>query len=70
MRLRGSFYLRDNTLRYPRAPIPTTELNDNELLTMLGYLEHWALGARVLACGPAGSVGVDPWPLTRKNSLP
>ena len=27
---------------------------------MLGYLENWAFGARVLACGPAGSVGVDP----------
>jgi hypothetical protein len=45
-------------------------LQDNHLLTKLDYLERRAFGARVLACRPAGSVGVDPWPLTRKKSSP
>ena len=40
-----------------------TEPNDNWLLTKLDYLESWAFGACVLACGPAGSVGVDPMAL-------
>jgi hypothetical protein len=47
-----------------------TGLNDSDLLTKLDYLESWALGARVLACRPASSVGVDPWPLTPKKSSP
>ena len=38
--------------------------------TTSGGLESWAFGARVLACGPAGNVGVDPWPLTPKSSSP
>jgi hypothetical protein len=42
--------------------------DDNQLLTKLDYLEGRAFGARVLACEPAGSVGVDPWPLTLKSS--
>jgi hypothetical protein len=37
-----------------------TEPNDNQILTKLDYLESRAFGACVLACGPAGSVGVDP----------
>lgn len=32
----------------------------NQLLTKFDYLNVWAFGARVLAFGPAGSVGVDP----------
>jgi hypothetical protein len=43
---------------------------DNEPLTKLDYLKSWAFGARVLACGPAGSIGVNPWRLTRKKSSP
>jgi hypothetical protein len=40
--------------------IRTFALKDNHLLTKLDYLDSWAFGARALACGPAGSVGVDP----------
>ena len=56
--------------RVPRANSNMTEPNDNFLLTKLDYLGSWAFGACVLACGPAGSVGVDPWPLTPKSSSP
>jgi hypothetical protein len=55
---------------YRARQFKMTEPNDNWLLTKLDYLEGWAFGARVLACGPAGSVGVDPWPLTPKSSSP
>ena len=40
-----------------------TEPNVNLPLTKLDYLDSWAFGARVLACGPAGSVGVNPMTL-------
>jgi hypothetical protein len=53
-----------------RAPSLNDEaiaVSPNQLLTKLDYLESWAFGARVLACRPAGSVGVDPWPLTLKS---
>jgi hypothetical protein len=43
-----------------RANSKMIEPKDNQLLTKLNYLEGWAFGARVLACGLAGSVGVDP----------
>jgi hypothetical protein len=80
--LDGSRLLRANHLKsgcawvevqvrvYRARQFKMTEPNDNWLLTKLDYLESWAFGARVLACGPAGSVGVDPWPLTRKSSSP
>jgi len=55
---------------YRARQFKMTEPNHNCLLTKLDYLESWAFGARVLACRPAGSVGVDPWPLTRKSSSP
>jgi hypothetical protein len=57
-------------VRMYRACQKMREPKRNQLLTKLDYLESWAFGARVLACGPAGSVGVDPWPLTRKSSSP
>jgi hypothetical protein len=47
-----------------------TRVAHNRLLTKLDYLDVWAFGARMLACGPAGSIGVDPWPLTPKSSSP
>jgi hypothetical protein len=56
--------------RCTRARSFITGQQNNHLLTKLDYQGSWAFGARVLACGPAGSVGVDPWPLTRKKSSP
>src|SRR5690349_25094413 len=37
--------------------------NDNHLLTMLGYPDDRAFGARVLACGPAGKCRRGPMAL-------